>query len=457
MFDISCFKAYDIRGTVPDQLDADLAWRLGRAFAAEFAPRAVVVGRDVRHTSPELAGALVRGLTAGGADVSDLGLCGTEEVYFATAHSRADGGIMVTASHNPREYNGLKFVGPGATPISGDSGLFALRDRIVAGDFGPDPDRTGSVQPLSNRENYIDKLMSFVDRSALAPLRIVVNAGNGCAGPILDALEPRLPFTLIKIHHDPDGSFPNGVPNPLLPECRAATAAAVRAQGADLGLAWDGDGDRCFFYDEQGEFIEGYYLVGLLAGRLLQTHPGATILHDPRLIWNTRDIVTRLGGHPIMTKTGHAFVKARMRQEDAVYGGEMSAHHYFRDFAYCDSGMVPWLLVAQALSTEGRPLSSLVSDMIRAYPASGEINLRLSDPDAAMDRLAACYLAQAQAVDHVDGLSLDLGAWRFNVRRSNTEPLLRLNVESRGDRELMAAKTREVLSLLEAPFPTETA
>lgn len=457
MSDLTCFKAYDIRGVVPDQLDADLAWRLGRAFAAAFSPRRVVVGRDVRHTSLELADALARGLADGGVDVGDLGLCATEEVYFATAHTGADGGIMVTASHNPREYNGMKLVGPGAAPIYGQAGLFDLRERIAAGDLGRPGARRGTISRLENRAAYIEKLLSFVDTGSLPPLRLVVNPGNGCAGPILDALEPRLPFSLIKIHHRPDGGFPNGIPNPLLPECRSATAQAVRAHGADLGLAWDGDADRCFFFDERGEFIEGYYLVGLLAGLLLARHPGATILHDPRLVWNTRDIVAGLGGRPVETVTGHAFIKARMRREDAVYGGEMSAHHYFRDFACCDSGMIPWLLVTAALGAAGRPLSELVGSMVRAYPASGEINLRPGDPQAALDRLEARYAGEALEVGRLDGLSLDLGAWRVNVRRSNTEPLLRLNLESRGDPELMAAKTREVLALLADPLPEETA
>lgn len=445
---LTAFKAYDIRGRLPDELNEDIAHRIGRAYAAFLKPKKVVVGRDVRLSSESLCRALARGLTEGGADVFDIGLCGTEEVYFATFAAGMDGGIMVTASHNPMDYNGMKLVREGSKPISGDSGLRAIRD-LAAGGMFPAASRTGVVAPLDTRGAYVAHLLGYVDRAALKPLKVVVNAGNGCAGPVVDALEAHLPCEFIKVHHEPDGSFPNGIPNPLLPENRDATAAAVRRHGADVGLAWDGDFDRCFLFDETGGFIEGYYIVGLLAAAFLRKHPGARIIHDPRLTWNTLDIVTAAGGRPIMSKTGHAFIKERMRAEDAVYGGEMSAHHYFREFAYCDSGMIPWLLVLELISKSGQPLSALVGERMRRFPASGEINRRLADPAAVLARIKARYAPAALAVDRTDGLSIDFADWRFNLRCSNTEPVVRLNVESRGDERLMREKTAEILGVME--------
>jgi len=444
---LRCFKAYDVRGRIPDELDEDVAWRIGRAYAAVVGAPDVVLGHDMRLSSPAIAAAVARGLNDGGADVIDIGLCGTEEVYFATWHLDAGGGVMITASHNPPDYNGMKFVREGSRPISGDSGLEDIRRLAEEGEF-PSAVRRGQLQQGSASGAYVDHLLSYVSTSELKPLRIVVNAGNGCAGPVLDRLEPHLPFDLIKIHHAPDGTFPNGVPNPLLPENRAATADAVRSHAADIGVAWDGDFDRCFLFDETGAFVEGYYIVGLLAEAFLARNPGAKIVHDPRLTWNTVDVVTRGGGVPVMTKTGHAFIKERMRAEDAVYGGEMSAHHYFRDFAYCDSGMIPWLLVAGLISRAGRPLSALLADRMAAYPASGEINRRLTDAAGALARVEARFLPAAAKVDRTDGLSMEFDRWRFNLRSSNTEPLLRLNVESRGDRRLMQACTRELLALI---------
>jgi len=448
---LTCFKAYDIRGRLPDELNPDIARRIGRAYAEFLRPKRVVVGRDVRLSSAELCAALVEGLCAGGADVVDIGLCGTEEVYFATFHGGFDGGIMVTASHNPLDYNGLKLVKSGARPISGDSGLDVIRQLAEAGDF-PALATTGRVRSADFRAAYLDHLLGYVDRSALRPLRIVVNAGNGCAGPILDLLEKQLPCTLVKVHHEPDGTFPHGIPNPLLPENRAATADAVVAHRADLGLAWDGDFDRCFFFDETGGFIEGYYIVGLLAAAYLAKEPGAKIIHDPRLTWNTRDIVASAGGIPIVSKTGHAFIKERMRAEDAVYGGEMSAHHYFREFAYCDSGMIPWLLVVELMSRSAAPLSRLVAERMQKFPASGEINRRLLDPAASLRGVEEHYRDVARGVDHVDGVSMEFADWRFNLRSSNTEPVVRLNVESRGNQNLMEEKTAEILDLLEKDF-----
>ncbi len=444
---LTCFKAYDVRGRMPDQLNEAIAYRIGRAYADYVKPRRVAVGQDMRLSSPALAQALMDGLMAQGVDCYDIGLCGTEEVYFATFHEKLDGGIMVTASHNPPDYNGLKFVREDARPLSGDSGLpeiqaLAEADRFVAAAT------PGTTRPLAVRAAYVEHLLRFIDRAALKPLRLVVNAGNGCAGPVFDALAAHLPFEVIRLNHEPDGRFPNGVPNPILPENQAVTARAVREHQADLGIAWDGDFDRCFLFDGAGGFIEGYYIVGLLGRAFAEKNPGARIVYDPRMVWNTVEMVEAAGGVPVLSKAGHAFIKARMRKEDAVYGGEMSAHHYFRDFAYCDSGMVPWLLVAEMLCKTGRSLADLVGERMARYPASGEINRTLQHPAEVLAGVERHYAAQARAVDRTDGLGLDFGDWRFNVRPSNTEPVVRLNVESRGDAALMQGKTAEVLELM---------
>jgi phosphomannomutase / phosphoglucomutase len=445
----SCFKAYDIRGRVPDELNEDVAYRIGRAFAQTLQPAEVVVGRDVRLDSPALATAVARGLNDGGAAVIDIGLCGTEEVYFQTAHRGVGGGVMVTASHNPLDYNGMKLVREGARPVSGDTGLRDIEALVKAGVFST----TGGSAALrvdENKSAYIDHLLGYVDHAVLRPLRIVVNAGNGGAGLVIDQLASHLPFEFIRIHHEPDGRFPHGIPNPLLPGNRAATADAVRAHHADFGIAWDGDFDRCFFFDADGHFIEGYYLVSLLAAQLLEKHPGGKIVHDPRLCWNTIDMVKAAGGVPVMSKTGHAFIKERMRKEDAVYGGEMSAHHYFRDFAYCDTGMVPWLLIAERISATGVSLAQMVERRIAAYPCSGEINFTVNDAAMVVQKLHDRYAGEALAEDRTDGLSLEFATWRFNVRSSNTEPLLRLNVETRADTQLLDARTAELRELITA-------
>lgn len=449
---LPCFKAYDIRGRIPDEINEDIAYRIGRAYAEFLRPQSVVIGHDIRLTGPALAAAVARGLTEQGVNVSDIGLCGTEEVYFATWHLRAGGGIMVTASHNPADYNGMKLVREEARPISGDSGLDEIRQRAerLAGQAPAGSSRRGVIRAVDNRDAYIRHLLQYVDHGGLKPLKLVVNAGNGSAGPVIDRLERELPFRMVKIHNEPDGRFPNGVPNPLLPENRAVTSAAIRTSGADFGIAWDGDFDRCFLFDEQGQFIEGYYIVGMLAEAMLARSPGGRIVHDPRLVWNTREVVLASGGVPVQSKTGHAFIKERMRLEDAVYGGEMSAHHYFREFAYCDSGMIPWLLVAGLVSASGRPLSALVAERIARFPCSGEINRRLADPVAAMARVRERYLPSARTIDETDGLGLEFGNWRFNLRMSNTEPVIRLNVEALSDASLVAAKTDEVLALLDS-------
>ena len=449
MQEITCFKAYDVRGRVPDQLNDDIARRIGRAYAEVVKPRQVVVGHDIRLTSEAIKAAVTEGLLEQGVDVYDIGLCGTEEIYFATSHAGMDGGIAITASHNPKDYNGMKFVREESRPISGDTGLFDIKKLAEQDQFTPAAER-GQLYALDTSEAYVQHLLSYVDTASLKPLKIVVDAGNGGAGRVVDLLEQHLPFEFIKLHHNADGNFPNGVPNPLLPENRVAATAAVRDHGADLGLGWDGDFDRCFFYDEDGNFIEGYYVVGLLAEAFLKQQGPARIVHDPRLTWNTVDIVQSLGGEAVQSKTGHAFIKERMRLENAVYGGEMSAHHYFRDFAYCDSGMIPWLLVAGLISSSGQPLSKLVAERMAAYPCSGEINRTIENPVAVLAKIEAVYRDQAESVEQVDGLSMSMGEWRFNVRMSNTEPLVRLNVESRGDQALMKEKTTELLALIDA-------
>jgi len=440
---LSCFKAYDIRGRVPEELNEDLAYRIGRAFVAERKARTVLVGRDVRLESAALSAALMRGLIAGGADVLDIGLCGTEEVYFGAFHHRVDGGVMVTASHNPKGHNGMKLVGRGAAPISGDSGLFAIRDRAAKGVFAP-AERISAVTIDTDKTAYIKHLLTYVDASALKPLKLVADPGNGCAGPVLQLLQAHLPFEIVLVRGNPDGNFPDGVPNPILPENRTATAQAVLEHGADFGVAWDGDFDRCFLFDAAGRFIEGYYLVGLLAEVMLAKHPGAKIIHDPRLTWNTIRQVRAAGGVPVQSKTGHAFIKERMRLEDAVYGGEMSAHHYFRDFAYCDSGMIPWLLMAELMCRSGRTLAELVAERMAAFPCSGEINFRVDAVEPVIERVLAYYAPQNPRQDRTDGLSLEFADWRFNLRASNTEPLMRLNVETRAD---VAAVSRHVATL----------
>ena len=445
---IDCFKAYDVRGQIPTELNDDIAYRIGNATAEFLGAKRVVVGRDMRLSSAGLADSVVIGLVEAGVDVLDIGLCGTEMVYFATAHLEADGGIMVTASHNPADYNGLKLVREEVKPISADSGLADIR-ALAEGDSRKRADKIGSRMSTDIFADYVEHLLGYVDAAALKPLKLVVNAGNGTAGVAIDGLEKRLPFEFIKVHHEPDGRFPNGIPNPLLPENRSATADVVRREGADMGIAWDGDFDRCFLFDENGDFIEGYYIVGLLAERLLKSHPSGRIVHDPRLTWNTLDVVGDAGGEAVQSKSGHSFIKEKMRAVDAVYGGEMSAHHYFRDFSYADSGMIPWLLVAELIGASGKPLSELVNERIAAYPASGEINRQVADAGVTLSRLHDKYADGALDVDDVDGYSFSFPEWRFNIRRSNTEPVVRLNVESRGDRQLMETKTQEILALLE--------
>ena len=439
------FGAYDIRGIYPETINEEIAYRIGRFFPALFAAKKVVVGNDIRLSGPAIKKALVKGLVESGCDVIDIGQCGTEMIYFATAHLKLDGGVMITASHNPKEYNGMKFVRQGARPISGGTGLRDLEKQVADGELPALADIPGKIEVLDIIEDYVKHTLSYVDIAELKPLRVVVNAGNGSAGPILDVMEKYLPFELVKVHHQPDGNFPNGVPNPLLPENRDDTANAVRESGADVGVAWDGDFDRCFMFDEQGNFIEGYYMVGFLAKAFLSKQAGEKIIYDPRLTWNTEEIVRENGGMPIMSKSGHAFIKEKMREENAVYGGEMSAHHYFQDFFYCDSGMIPWLLVLELLSkSSGKTLSNLMEERIQHYPCSGEINSKVKDAEAVLERIEKEYNAEGK-ITKIDGLSVEFPDWRFNLRKSNTEPMLRLNVEARDNEELMRRKTAELL------------
>jgi len=450
MTSLNAFKAYDVRGRIPDEINEKLAYDIGRAYAGFVKPKRVAVGYDIRLTSPTFAAEVTRGLTDCGVDVLDIGLVGTEGVYFAAFAEKLDGGIMVTASHNPPDYNGMKFVREDAKPISADTGLKDMKAMIENGTLPAPVAKKGSVTPLDIQKKYLDHLLTYIDRSKLKKLKVVVNAGNGGAGLIVDKLEPHLPFEFIKINHGPDGTFPNGIPNPMLEENREMTSAAVRSSKADVGLAWDGDYDRCFFFDEHGGFIEGYYLVGLLAEMFLKREKGARIVHDPRLTWNTIDIVKRNGGEAVLCKSGHAFIKQKMREVDAVYGGEMSAHHYFRPFAYADSGQIPWLVVLQIMCETGKTLSQLVGERQRMFPASGEINRHIADSKGVLARVQKHYEKDAKSIDFTDGLSMEFDQWRLNLRGSNTEPLVRLNVESRGDERLMKEKTAEVLRLLDA-------
>lgn len=442
------FKAYDIRGKVPSELNSELAYKIGRAFANYIKAKKIIVGYDIRKSSLELSESLIKGLTDAGADVINIGLCGTEMIYFSTPHFNADGGIMITASHNPPEYNGMKFVIKDSVPFGYDSGLNKIEEMILKNELGEISSKKGSVKKIDVMIDFINHLSKFYDPKKIKPLNVVVNAGNGCAGLSLDAIEPKLPIKMIKVFNEPNSDFPNGVPNPMLVENRKPTIDTVLKNNADLGVAWDGDYDRCFFFDERGNFIEGYYIVGLLAKSILKKFPGERIVHDPRLIWNTLDVVNQSLGIAVQSKSGHAFIKQKMREVNSIYGGEMSAHHYFRDNAYSDSGMIPFLLIMQLMSEEGKALSELVEEMIANYPCSGEINSTIADPSGKIKEIEKLYLGGK--VDKTDGLSVEYDDWRFNLRMSNTEPIIRLNVESKGDVLLMEEKTKELLDVIRA-------
>lgn len=443
---INSFKAYDIRGKVPSELNTDLAYKIGRAIASYLNADSIVIGRDVRKSSPELSEALAKGITDAGCNVIDLGLCGTEMIYFGTPFLNADGGVMITASHNPPEYNGLKFVKRGSVPMGYDSDLNIIEKMVLSNDLGKIAEVKGKVIQKDIMQDFIESLKKFYKPENIKPLKVVVNAGNGCVGPALDQLEKNLPIKMIKVFHEPDSNFPNGVPNPLLPENRESTIKVIKENNADLGVAWDGDYDRCFFFDEKGNFIEGYYIVGLLAKSILKQNPNEKIVHDPRLTWNTIEVVKKAGGEAVVSKSGHAYIKQKMREVNAIYGGEMSAHHYFRDNFYSDSGLIPFLLILQLTSEEDKPFSQLVEEMVNSYPCSGEINSTISDPQKKLIQIKEKY--SDGIINELDGVSIEYPNWRFNVRLSNTEPLIRLNVESRGDKKLMEEKTEELLNFI---------
>ncbi|MAZ24932.1 MAG: phosphomannomutase CpsG [Porticoccaceae bacterium] len=452
---LTCFKAYDIRGQLGTELTEEIAYRIGRAYAEFIKPKNVVLGGDIRLSSEGLKNALSEGIRDAGSDVIDIGMVGTEQVYFATSFLNADGGIEVTASHNPIDYNGMKLVRENSRPVSSDTGLLEIKALAEANKFKEvSAQNKGNYQKLDLIDDYVNCLLGYIDCHSIKPMKLVMNAGNGSAGPIVNALEKyfddaNVPIELIKIHNEPNGTFPNGIPNPILEENRASTIHAVLEHNADMGIAWDGDFDRCFLVDETGRFIEGYYIVGLLAKAFLQKAPGSKIVHDPRLTWNTIDIAQRYGGEPLQSKTGHAFIKEKMRLEDAIYGGEMSAHHYFRDFFYCDSGMIPWLLILELVSKSGLSLSNLVNDMMIKYPSPGEINFKVKDPRDCIEKVYKYFESTVLLTDTIDGISMEFEQWRFNLRMSNTEPLVRLNLETRSDDPLLNKRLAEITSLIE--------
>ena len=439
MMHLTCFKAYDIRGKLGTELNEEIAYNIGRAYGQIYQPKTIVMGCDVRLTSESLKQATIQGLNDAGVHVLDLGLTGTEEVYFGAFHLDVQGGIEITASHNPMDYNGMKLVRENARPIGAESGLKEIQALAESGNFN-EVQTKGTTESYNILPEYIEHLLTYIDSAKIRPMKLVMNAGNGAAGHVIDALEDQfkalnIPIEFIKIHNEPDGNFPNGIPNPILIENRATTANAVLEYQADAGIAWDGDFDRCFLFDEKGQFIEGYYIVGLLAQAFLLKQSGEKIVHDPRLVWNTFDIVNQYDGIAVQSKSGHSFIKEKMREHNAIYGGEMSAHHYFRDFSYCDSGMIPWLLAISVISETQQSLSSLVENMIEKFPCSGEINFKVENTQATIQKIMDHFANQKPSIDETDGISLDFGAWRLNVRASNTEPLLRLNIESRLDKD----------------------
>ena len=450
---LTCFKAYDVRGKLGEELNEGIAYKIGRSTAQSLKAKTVVVGFDARATSSDLANAVTKGICDAGTDVFDICLAGTEEMYAAVTEFDACAGVEVTASHNPIDYNGLKIVGRGSQPLSEQE--FGLIKELAEENNFSQPKQQGAVfyKKEVARAAYVEKVLGFVDCLHLKPLKIVINSGNGAAGPTLDAINEKLTekgvqTNFVFVHHDPDPTFPNGIPNPLLNENRSSTANAVIEEKADFGIAFDGDFDRCFFFDQFGNFIPGEYVVGLLAEVFLTKKRGATIIHDPRAIWNTVDVVQKWGGKSVVSKTGHAFVKAAMRKRDAIYGGEMSAHHYFKDFAHCDSGIIPWLLVWEHLSVSNFSLSELISGRRIRFPSSGELNFTVPNAVTCIERVQNHFSSSAVSIDKLDGLSMSFDTWRFNLRKSNTEPLVRLNVETRGDDALLKEKKNELELLI---------
>lgn len=452
--EISCFKAYDLRGILDKTIDEDIAYRVGRSFVDVLNVNSVVVGYDARASSQDLAAAVIRGIRDAGAAVIDIKLAGTEEVYSATSHFGVGGGIEITASHNPINYNGMKIVAEGSRPVDPDAELAEVHKVAEAGRFKVQGHLGGYRDAhIEARSAYVKKVLSFIDVDSLRPLKLVVNCGNGAAAAAYTAIKQELenlaaPLEFVDQFLEPDASFPNGIPNPLLVENQPVTREKVLASQADIGVAFDGDFDRCFFFDETGQFIPGEYIVGLLADIFLDKEPAAAIVHDPRVVLNTRDVIAAKGGQAMQSKTGHAFVKQVMRKHEAVYGGEMSAHHYFRDFSYCDSGMIPWLLICELMGRTGKPLSTLLAERMQKFPSSGEHNFKISEPAKAISAVVDAYKKDALIEDRSDGVSLEFNSWRFNLRSSNTEPVVRLNIESRNDTQLVNEKFQEISAIL---------
>ena len=446
MLDPTVFKAYDVRGIHPTQLDEDGAYRIGRGFVEEFEPRRIAVGRDMRLAAPGMTAALIDGAADGGAEVLDLGLVGTEMVYHAVGELGLDGGVCVTASHNPKEYTGMKIVRAGALPVGGDSGLEEIRKR--AGSAFGDAERRGGVVPTDVWDSFVTKVLSFVDEEALRPLRVVVDAANGMAGTMLPPVLARLPqLDVVECYFEPDGSFPNHEPNPLLPENREFIVRKTLDEGADLGVAYDGDADRCFFVDDTGEFVPGDFVTALLAESILEKEPGGKVIYDVRASWAVPRAIEDAGGIPLVNRVGHAFIKHRMREEDALFAGEVSAHYYFRDFTQADTGVVPFLVMLELLSRAGRPLSELLAPFRERFFITGEINTPVADVGAKLRELEERYAGEGGRISHLDGVSVDFDDWHFNVRPSNTEPLLRLNLEALSESR-MVEKRDEVLGVI---------
>ena len=446
MLDPKVFKAYDVRGIHPTELDEEGAYAIGRAYVEQFEPRRIAVGRDMRLSAPTMAAAVIEGAADAGCDVVDIGLAGTEMVYYAVTELGLEGGIAVTASHNPKQYTGMKIVRRGALPVGGESGLNDVRDRALAG-FGP-TGRRGAIEQRDVTAGYVEKVLSFVDVGAIRPLRVVIDAANGMAGAMLPPVLARLPIQAVTCYFDPDGSFPNHEPNPLLPENREFIVQKTRTEGADLGVAYDGDADRCFFVDDTGEFVPGDFVTALLAESILAKEPGGKVIYDVRASWAVAETIERAGGVALMNRVGHAYIKHRMRKEDAVFGGEVSAHYYFRDFSQADSGVVPFLLMLELISKSGRKLSELLAPYRSTYFITGELNTPVADVPLKLQEIKERYAPVAR-ISHLDGISVDADDWHFNVRPSNTEPLLRLNLEARSQ-ELMERLRDEVLDLIRA-------
>jgi phosphomannomutase len=444
VLDPSVFKAYDVRGIYPTDLDEEGAYAIGRAYVEEFEPRRIAIGRDMRLSAPAIARATIEGAADGGADVLDLGMVGTEMVYFAVGELGLDGGICVTASHNPKEYIGMKIVRRGALPVGGDSGLAEVRERALRG-FG-ERERRGEVRDENVWPAFRERVLSFIDLGAIRPLRVVIDAANGMAGAMLPPVLERLPIDAIRCYFEPDGSFPNHEPNPLLPENREYIVARTLEEGADLGVAFDGDADRCFFVDDAGEFVPGDFVTALLAESILEKEPGAKVIYDVRASWAVPETIERAGGVPLVNRVGHAFIKHRMRKEGAAFGGEVSGHYYFREFSQADSGVVPFLLMLELVSKRERKLSEILAPYRERYFITGEINTPVADVPLKLQELKERFGPEGE-VSHLDGISITAADWHFNVRPSNTEPLLRLNLEARS-RELMERKRDEVLALI---------